>query len=395
MNASHVNPLSVGTETLRGDYFRSVVAGLAPAERCDVLLVTHLMGDRPSLVEAMGQVGNVRTIVPISHSVDPQVRRQLTDAGHTVHEATASELLESGELKKLALELIDSSEARLIVCEIGGYFAEVVTELAAERPGRLAGVIEGTEAGHRRYAEMDTLPVPVLSIARSTLKETEIRLVGTSSLFSVERLLREQGLVCTGLNALVIGYGKVGAGAAEAARRRGFNVAVWDNDPTRRILALLDGFRVPARAEALSHADVIIGATGRPSLSSADFSVLKDGALLVSTSSKDVEFGDIPQHVGSTHGHISSVPRPGRPDVYLVAGGTPINFLDGAVLGHALDLIQSEMLVAMAVLASAEAEPGLREVDGESRQMLARTWLDTLTRTDGSLRFMPLERAAG
>ncbi|MEU6207620.1 hypothetical protein ABZ814_29025 [Micromonospora musae] len=384
-----MDSLSSGAEMLRSGYFRAVTGALPAPQRCDILLVTHLMPDRPSLLRAMSEMGEIRAVIPISHAVDARTRADLVAAGYAVHTATAAELLESGDLKKAALEILDSSTAPLIICEIGGYFAELLAELHAERPGRIAGVIEGTEAGHRRYLEAGPLPVPVLSIARSTLKETEVRLVGTSSVFSIERLLRERGMVCTGLNALVIGYGKVGSGAAEAARRRGFAVTVWDNDPARRVLALLDGFRVPGRTAALADAEVIIGATGLPSITSADLPALRDGALLVSTSSRDVEFGDLPAQAGERVGDISAISRTGRGDVYLVAGGTPVNFLHGAVLGHALDLIQSEMLAAITTLAAGAVDAGLGEVASVDRALLAQTWLDTIVRPDGSLRFMP------
>ena len=47
-----------------------------------------------------------------------------------------------------------------------------------------------------------------------------------------------------------------------------------------------------------------------------------------------------------------------------------------------------------ALLASGVPGAGLGEVPADAREMLARSWLDALTRPDGSLRFMPADRGS-
>ena len=75
---------------------------------------------------------------------------------------------------------------------------------------KLIGVVEDTENGHKRYEQIAFPPCPVLSVARSPLKEPEDFLVGHAIVFSAEALIRQSGVVMVNKRALVIGYGKIG-----------------------------------------------------------------------------------------------------------------------------------------------------------------------------------------
>jgi hypothetical protein len=57
-----------------------------------------------------------------------------------------------------------------LLLDVGGYFAPVLTALPGRFTGRLAGVVEDTENGHRRYESLDKPPCPVVPVARSPVK---------------------------------------------------------------------------------------------------------------------------------------------------------------------------------------------------------------------------------
>lgn len=99
-------------------------------------------------------------------------------------------------------------------------------------------MVEDTENGHRRYAELDKLPCPVISVSRSPLKEPEDFLVGQSVAFSTEALMRSRGDILHGRTALVIGFGKLGSSIARLLHVKGVQVTVYDIDPVRRTQAL-------------------------------------------------------------------------------------------------------------------------------------------------------------
>jgi NADPH:quinone reductase-like Zn-dependent oxidoreductase len=65
-----------------------------------------------------------------------------------------------------------------------------------------------------------------------------------------------------------------------------------------------------------------------------------------------------------------------RPEqtIYLLARGTPVNFIDAAVIGPALSLVQAEIIVAIGEIFSAEASGEISEVGSHLKRSLADTW---------------------
>ena len=153
---------------------------------------------------------------------------------------------------------------------------------------------------------------------------------------------------------------------------------MFDSDPVRRIAALGDGFAIPERNQAFAFADVIFGATGNRSVTAEDLPLLRNGAILVSCSSRDVEFdlqaiSDLYETRGSVDG-IEAFCRK-RKTLYLVFQGYPVNFRDGAVIGPALALVQAEIIVALKHLLAAKAQAGLQELPNQQLEELAQAWL--------------------
>jgi S-adenosylhomocysteine hydrolase len=207
--------------------------------------------------------------------------------------------------------------------DVGGYFAPALPDLHGRFTGRIAGVIEDTEHGRRCYADLDKLPCPVISVARSPLKEPEDYLVGQSVVFSTEALLRGRGDILHGRPALVIGFGKLGSSIARLLHAKGVHVTVYDTDPVRRTQALSQGFAVAGEREsALTGAGVVLCATGAVSLRGEDFPHLCNGAYVATVTSSDDEL-DLPglpdiytrTMVGAHLTRYQTTGRPGhRPD---------------------------------------------------------------------------------
>jgi adenosylhomocysteinase len=130
---------------------------------------------------------------------------------------------------------------RIALNEIGGYFAPFLNAIYAEMGGSIAGCVEDTQNGHVRYEQAKPLPCPVISVARSTLKEGEDTLVGPSCYFSVDRLMRTLGVLLAPRRALIIGYGKVGRGMAFALQDNGCTPLVHRNTQTLSASLALDG----------------------------------------------------------------------------------------------------------------------------------------------------------
>jgi adenosylhomocysteinase len=366
---------------LRREFFERITSKVGQRD-VQLLLLTHLIDDRPVLVEACERIAKIVALIGIEYSNDEAVVQQLErDFGERVLTPTLGELRDPQTIVDLALASIDV-ERPVVLCEIGGYFAPVIEILADKLGSRLLGVVEDTESGHRAYehvASAGQLPCPVLSLARSPLKEPEDAIVGQSCVFSVERILRSAGFLLNTRRALVLGYGKVGRGSALALRDRHCHVSVFDVDPARRARALAEGFAVPGLESAVVDADLVLGATGQCSLEAAQLAMCKSGAVLASCSSKDVEFdlGTLQRDFKliSQSEALATFEKAGR-TVHLLYGGRPVNFRDGAVIGPFLSLVQGEMLMAISELVDLNLGSGLQAATEQSRSFVASLWLE-------------------
>lgn len=365
-------------ETARLDrYFRTVTdaltAGTADAR---TLVITHLLADRPSFVRAVDRVAPVVAVLPKPKSADRDAVRAVGRA-YPVDPLTRQQFADPDA----AVAYLEqrAAGAAVVLLDVGGYFAPVLGALCDRFSGRILGVVEDTENGHRRYAELGKPPCPVFSVARSSLKQPEDHLVGQSIVFSTEALMRTRGHILPGRQACVIGYGKLGSSIARTLHAKGVRVTVHDADPVRATQALAHGFHVAGTLQAaLASAGMVVCATGNLALCGDDFTALANGAYLASvTSSEDeleldaltgvYERTPVGEHVTryATVGHF----------FYVLAGGNAVNFLHGASVGAFIFLVQAEILVAAARCAGGDIEPGYHEVPEADRRRIARIWL--------------------
>lgn len=358
-------------------YFRHVTDQVAmPAASARSLVITHMLADRPPFVRAVDRVAGVAAVLPKPKSVHPGAAR-IVGLSFPVNPLTR-ELFTDPDLALGYMEQ-RAAGAPLVLLDVGGYFAPVLPQLCDRFSGRILGVVEDTENGHRRYLELGKPPCPVYSVARSPLKHPEDHLVGQSIVFSTEALMRSRGDIMPGRAAAVIGFGKLGSSIARTLHAKGVHVTVYDADPVRATQALSQGFHVAAtRQGALATAGMVMCATGNLSLRYDDITHLANGAYLASvTSSEDeleldaltgvYEQTQVAEHVIRYHtvGHY----------FYVLAGGNAVNFLHGASVGAFIFLIQAEILAATARLVGGDIEPGYHEVSDADRRLIAQTWL--------------------
>ncbi len=364
---------------LRENYFSHVINKIAK-ENLQCIILTHLLEDRPELLNAIDKIARISLVIGIPYSIHQPTLQEIRKLHH-VETPKLSELYDTKYLNSLIMSHAKRN-IPLILIEIGGYFSSILDDLQKKLSCQLLGVIEDTEAGHRRYessAKRQQLPCPVISVARSVLKAPEDFLVGPSCLYSTERILRTQGIPINGKQSLTLGFGKIGRGVAHSLLKHHCSTSVYDTDPVKRIIALSEGFCTPDRELSISHADIIFGATGNNSISKKDFNLIKNGTLLVSCSSKDIEFDLYYLKENYNAAPINNELcryENGKQFFYLAANGNPINFTDGAVIGPALALVQSELLIAIRQLLVIGKTPGLFETDMQDKKLLAEIWLE-------------------
>jgi adenosylhomocysteinase len=340
-------------------------------------LVTHVLTTAVKYITLLHDVYPVEAVVAIPYSSEKEAVEILRRAGINVIEPATV-----GDVSRIAanavFEALQVSSIPLAAQEVGGYLAGFTNQLACFPHFR--GIVEDTNNGHWNYERTAPHAVPILSIAQSPLKDIEDTLIGDAVVFSLERILREEfRAVIQGSSSGVIGYGKIGTSSAIAMRGRESAVSIYDINPTRSIRARFEGFAVRTLRDLLRQVDIVIGCTGKTSVTADDIAWMRDGAILVSASSKAHEF--------DLHGFARVCTVDEMSDVvtryrcangrsfYVLSRGTPVNFRDRSILGPVLDLVYSELFVAMRTLVTGCGVQGLSHTQDAVHKEVAWTWL--------------------
>jgi adenosylhomocysteinase len=147
--------------------------------------------------------------------------------------------------------------------------------------GLLGGTEETTSGRDRLLPLRDRIRKPLLVINDSPIKQfaENTHAVGPGT---VESFMRITNRVTNGRRVAVFGYGSVGQGVAIYFRNVFSLVSVIEPQPVLRLRALLDGFEVPERDDALANADIVVTVTGAPGIvTAADLVRLRDGVILI------------------------------------------------------------------------------------------------------------------
>ncbi|MVO89081.1 adenosylhomocysteinase [Streptomyces sp. p1417] len=357
-------------------YFSKIADGFTPPERPSSLLITHLLPERPAFIRAIGKATVLRAVLPKPKSIDVMARREVEQV--VACDELTRETFADADTAVTYLETRAAGEP-VVLFDVGGYFAPSLDALCARFTGHILGVVEDTENGHKRYADRDKLPCPVVSVARSPLKDPEDFLVGQSVVFSAEALLRGRGDILHGRPALVLGFGKLGSSIARLLHVKGVRVIVYDINPVRQTQAMSHGFEVARdRDQALETAGLVLCATGGLSLRGEDFPRLKNGAYVatVTSSEDELELDGLPAgYVRDSAGeNVTRYTTTGH-YFYLLNGGNAVNFLHGASVGPFIFLVQAEIIAGAAMLARGGLDATLHEVPATDRAAIAATWL--------------------
>ncbi|WP_029089640.1 adenosylhomocysteinase [Brevibacterium album] len=181
----------------------------------------------------------------------------------------------------------DPAEVRAFRARLRTALADFAAEGAQGTFGRfaeqLAGVSEETTTGVNRLyrlAEEGRLPFPAINVNDSVTKSKFDNRYGIRHSLP-DGLNRATDVLIGGKVALVIGYGDVGKGAAEAMAGQGARVLVSEVDPICALQAAMDGYQVVTTAEAVEQADFVITTTGNTRvLAVEDMQRLKPGAIV-------------------------------------------------------------------------------------------------------------------
>ena len=348
-----------------------------------MLIIQHLLEDTEEFIRLLNRYeGTPAHVLGIAYSSRSDVYARLKSSGISVEVPLFAELpkVVAGWLTMACEGGVSPESSGILIHEVGGYCANWIaqnTDLAAKR---IVGVVEETRQGLWRY--MDARPsVPVLQIANSKLKTAEHRYVGESVALGVQSDLEALGRNIRDARILVLGFGGVGSGVARQLVLLGAKVTCFDCDAARMLEAHVLDFRIGNREREMSIADVIVGASGTQSINRSDLRLLKDGVLLVSASSRDIEFpveelsGICDECAKITH-YVVEYRMPWSKRINLSTEGFPINFRERSLPPPIADLIFSQVVHAMGKLVDEELPPGIHSLMDRDVSRIAKQWLE-------------------
>ncbi len=181
-----------------------------------------------------------------------------------------------------APESADNAEFAIIL--------RLLQRLQTEQPGRFTAVVpavrgvseETTTGVHRLYemAEAGTLKFPAINVNDSVTKSKFDNLYGCRHSLT-DGILRASDVMLAGKVAVVLGYGDVGKGCAQALRGQGARVIVTEIDPICALQAAMEGYQVTTLDEVVESADVFVTCTGNRDIITVDHMArMKDKAIV-------------------------------------------------------------------------------------------------------------------
>jgi adenosylhomocysteinase len=171
-----------------------------------------------------------------------------------------------------------------------GVILNAISNELKSNPGRwskiasgIRGVSEETTTGvHRLYQMMEagTLLFPAINVNDSVTKSKFDNIYGCRHSLP-DGLARATDVMLGGKVAVVLGFGEVGKGCAQALRGQGCRVIVTEIDPICALQAAMEGFEVNTLEDVVDSADIFITATGNLNIITVDhMQRMKDKAIV-------------------------------------------------------------------------------------------------------------------
>ncbi len=156
----------------------------------------------------------------------------------------------------------------------------------------IKGVTEETTTGvHRLYQmqEKGELLFPAMNVNDSVTKSKFDNLYGCRESL-IDGIKRATDVMVAGKICVVLGYGDVGKGCAQAFRGMGATVWVTEIDPICALQAAMEGYRVVDMNEAAQQGDIFVTTTGNVSVINHDhMQAMKNEAIVCNIGHFDSE----------------------------------------------------------------------------------------------------------
>ncbi len=179
-----------------------------------------------------------------------------------------------------------------MILDDGGDLTQIMHEKYPELMKDVKGISEETTTGVHRLNEMmrdGSLLAPAFNVNDSVTKSKFDNLYGCRESL-IDGIKRATDVMIAGKTAVVVGYGDVGKGCAQALRGMGATVLVTEIDPICALQAAMEGYRVVTMEEAAPVGEIFVTCTGNLSvINRAHMDQMKDQAIVCNIGHFDSE----------------------------------------------------------------------------------------------------------
>ena len=223
-------------------------------------------------------------------------------------------------------------------------FAAIKAKLKADpkwystRLAKIKGVTEETTTGVKRLYQMakdGQLAFPAFNVNDSVTKSKFDNLYGCRESL-VDAIKRATDVMIAGKVAVVVGYGDVGKGSAQALRALSAQVWVTEIDPICALQAAMEGYRVVTMDYAADKADIFVSCTGNLHVITHEhMKRMKDQAIVsnIGHFDNEIEVAALRQYTwDNIKPQVDHVVFPDGKRIILLAEGRLVNL--GCGTGH-------------------------------------------------------------
>ncbi|MDQ6968513.1 MAG: adenosylhomocysteinase, partial [Mariprofundaceae bacterium] len=225
-----------------------------------------------------------------------------------------------------------------LILDDGGDVTQLIHDKYPELLNDIKGLSEETTTGvHRLYemAKKGELKVPAINVNDSVTKSKFDNLYGCRESL-LDGIKRATDVMIAGKIAVVLGYGDVGKGCAQAFKGMGATVWVTEIDPICALQAAMEGYRVVDMNDACKEGNIFVTTTGNFHVINHDHLVnMKDQSIVCNIGHFDneIDVASLKQYEWeNVKPQVDQIIFPNGNRITLLAEGRLVNL--GCATGH-------------------------------------------------------------
>jgi adenosylhomocysteinase len=225
-----------------------------------------------------------------------------------------------------------------LILDDGGDLTQIMHDDYPELLADVKGLSEETTTGvHRLYEMMKdgSLKVPAINVNDSVTKSKFDNLYGCRESL-LDGIKRATDVMIAGKICVVLGYGDVGKGCAQAFRGMGATVMVTEIDPICALQAAMEGYRIVNLDEVAAMGDIFVTTTGNVNVITHDHMVAMHNEAIVCNIGhfdSEIEVSSLRQYEWiNIKPQVDHIVFPDGKRITLLAEGRLVNL--GCATGH-------------------------------------------------------------